>query len=395
MGRDGTTIVAEGLTRSFDGQLALVDLSFDAQPGEVLAVLGPNGAGKTTTVRLLNGVLAPDRGSSRVLGIDPAVDGNEVRRRTGVLTENAGLDDRLTAWENLVVTGRIRGMNKDDAGAKATAMLERFGMADRAHHRVQGFSTGQRKRVALGRALLHDPDVLFLDEPTSGLDPEATRDVIDLIGTLAAEHGRTVVLCTHFLGEAGRLAHRMAVLDRGHLLAFGAPADLAGEIWKGLDVALDLGARAEDALVEMLAASRGVLAVRATDSGAHLTVNDRSVIPLVVASLTSREVPVYGAVPMPPTLEDVYFAVVNDQTANERVESVSTPHRHERDPRGHVEGPHRGPPFEGRRAPDAPRAAAAVRPPAGERRVRRPRRHKREHRRLPRPAAGRRRRAHP
>ena len=137
MGRDGTTIVAEGLTRSFDGQLALVDLSFDVQPGEVLALLGPNGAGKTTTVRLLNGVLAPDRGSSRVLGLDPAVDGDEVRRRTGVLTENAGLDDRLTARENLVVTGRIRGMNKDDAGAKATAMLDRFGMADRAHHKCR------------------------------------------------------------------------------------------------------------------------------------------------------------------------------------------------------------------------------------------------------------------
>ena len=123
-----SAIVADGLTRSFNGQLALVDLTFEASPGEVLAVLGPNGAGKTTTVRLLNGVLAPDRGSSRVLGIDPATDGNEVRRRTGVLTENAGLDDRLTAWENLVVTGRIRGMNKTDAGTRATAMLERFGM---------------------------------------------------------------------------------------------------------------------------------------------------------------------------------------------------------------------------------------------------------------------------
>jgi len=316
-----TTIVADRLSRSFGAQQALADLSFDAQPGEVLAVLGPNGAGKTTTVRLLNGVLAPDSGGSRVLGIDPAVDGNAVRRRTGVLTENAGLDDRLTAWENLVVTGRIRGMNKTDAGAKAMAMLQRFGMVDRADQRVQGFSTGQRKRVALGRALLHDPDILFLDEPTSGLDPEATRDVIDLIGTLAAEHGRTVVLCTHFLGEAGRLAHRMAVLDRGHLLAFGAPAELAGEIWKGLDVALDLGAPADDSLVAMLTASRGVLAVRSTGSGALLTVNDRSVIPLVVASLTSREVPVYGAVPMPPTLEDVYFAVVNDSTVNERAAS--------------------------------------------------------------------------
>ena len=314
MGRAAeSAIVADGLTRSFGGQLALVDLSIDAEPGEVLAVLGPNGAGKTTTVRLLNGVLAPDRGSSRVLGIDPAVHGNDVRRRTGVLTENAGLDDRLTAWENLVVTGRIRGMNTTDAGTKATAMLQRFGMADRADQRVQGFSTGQRKRVALGRALLHDPDVLFLDEPTSGLDPEATRDVIDLIGTLAAEHGRTVVLCTHFLGEAGRLAHRMAVLDRGHLLAFGTPADLAGAIWKGLDVSLDLGAPADDALVLMLGAAPGVLGVRSTGSGAHVTVNDRSVIPLVVASLTSREVPVYGAVPMPPTLEDVYFAVVNEK----------------------------------------------------------------------------------
>ncbi len=241
-------IVADDLTRSFNGQIALDGLTLDAQPGEVLAVLGPNGAGKTTTVRLLNGVLAPDRGSSRVLGLDPAHEGNEVRRRTGVLTENAGLDDRLTAWENLVVTGRIRGMSTAEAGEKATAMLERFGMAERADDRVQGFSTGQRKRVALGRALLHDPDVLFLDEPTSGLDPEATRDVIDLIGSLATEHGRTVVLCTHFLGEAGRLAHRMAVLDQGRLLAFGTPAELAGSIWKGLDVGLDLGAAADETL---------------------------------------------------------------------------------------------------------------------------------------------------
>ena len=316
MGRDGTTIVAEGLTRSFDGQLALVDLSFDAQPGEVLAVLGPNGAGKTTTVRLLNGVLAPDRGSSRVLGIDPAVDGNEVRRRTGVLTENAGLDDRLTAWENLVVTGRIRGMNKDDAGAKATAMLDRFGMADRAHHRVQGFSTGQRKRVALGRALLHDPDVLFLDEPTSGLDPEATRDVIDLIGARAGTAAPSCCARTS-PGRPVALA-RMAVLDRGHLLKFGAPSRSQARSG-GLDVAFSTSDAGRIALVRDVAVAE--CSLRATDSGAHLTVNDRSVIPLVVASLTSREVPVYGAVPMPPTLEDVYFAVVNDPTAKERVEA--------------------------------------------------------------------------
>ena len=181
----------------------------------MLALLGPNGAGKTTTVRLLNGILTPDRGRATVLGLDPATQGDDVRRRTGVLTENAGLDERLTARENLELTGRMRGLDRAWAARRTAELLERFGMADRADIVVQGFSTGQRKRVALARALLHDPEVLFLDEPTSGLDPAATRDVIDLIGALATEHGRTVVLCTHFLGEAGRLADRMAVLHRG------------------------------------------------------------------------------------------------------------------------------------------------------------------------------------
>ena len=155
-----------------------------------------------------------------------------MRRRTGVLTENAGLDDRLTTRENLMFTARVRGFSPSAADARVRDLLERFGMADRADDLTQGFSTGQRKRVALARALLHDPEVLFLDEPTSGLDPAGTRDVIDLIGSLASE-GRTIVLATHFLGEAGRLADRMAVLHRGQLQAFGRPDELAAELWAG------------------------------------------------------------------------------------------------------------------------------------------------------------------
>ena len=221
-----------------DSGVALDGLTLDVQQGEVLALLGPNGAGKTTTVRLLNGILRPDRGRALVLGLDPTVDPNGVRRRTGVLTEHAGLDERLTARENLVLTGRMRGPRPALAWSSRTdELLERFGMADRADLTVQGTSTGQRKRLALARALLHDPDVLFLDEPTSGLDPSATRDVIDLIGSLATEHGRTVVLCTHFLGEAGRLANRMAVLDRGVLHAFGRPEEIAADLWDGVDAA--------------------------------------------------------------------------------------------------------------------------------------------------------------
>jgi ABC-2 type transport system ATP-binding protein len=302
-------IRTEGLTRSFTSGVALDGLTIEAAPGEVLALLGPNGAGKTTTVRLLDGVLQPQAGSARVLGLDPAVDGDEVRRRTGVLTENAGLDDRLTAAENLATTARIRGFGRAEAARRSRQLLERFAMGPRADDLVQGMSTGERKRIALARALLHDPDVLYLDEPTSGLDPSATRDVVGLIGELAAEHGRTVILCTHFLGEAGRLAHRVAVLDRGRLRAFGAPAELAGALLPGLRADVELPAPADERVVGAVALVPGVRSATPVAWGLHLDVDDRAVLAEVVATLVAREVPVYAAVPRPPSLEDVYFEV--------------------------------------------------------------------------------------
>lgn len=299
-------IEAHELTRSFASGIALDHVTFTVEAGQVLALLGPNGAGKTTTVRLLNGVLTPDGGNCTVLGFDPAVDGDQVRRRTGVLTENAGLDDRLTTRENLVFTARLRGFDPAGARARVDEMLERFGMADRADDLTQGFSTGQRKRVALARALLHDPEVLFLDEPTSGLDPAGTRDVIDLIQTLAGE-GRTIILATHFLGEAGRLADRMAVLHHGRLRAFGQPDDLAADLWDGIAADIDLGHAADDATSALLRETPGVLVTTPTDSGAHLRIRDREVLPEVVAGLVRHGTSVFGAQALPPTLEDVYF----------------------------------------------------------------------------------------
>ena len=302
-------ITTHELTRGFPSGLAVDGLSLDVARGEVLALLGPNGAGKTTTVRLLNGVLRPDRGSSRVLGLDPVTQGDELRRLTGVLTEHAGLDERLTAAENLELTARMRGMDNATAERRSRDVLERFGMTDKRDDVVQGFSTGQRKRLALGRALLHDPEVLFLDEPTSGLDPTATREVIDLIGTLASEHGRTIVLCTHFLGEAGRLAHRMAVLHLGRLHAFGRPEEIAAELWHGLDADVDLGRTGDDSARALVAALPGVLECTSEPDGLMVRVTDRDVLPRVVAALVHAGHDVYAAVPRPPTLEDVYFAV--------------------------------------------------------------------------------------
>ncbi|QXC60136.1 ABC transporter ATP-binding protein [Aquihabitans sp. G128] len=302
-------IDCEGLTRHFASGVALAGLTIDVEPGEVLALLGPNGAGKTTTMRLLNGVLLPDAGSATVLGLDPWQQGDVLRARTGVLTENAGLDERFSALENLVVMARLRGIDRATARRRAGELLERFGMGHRADVKVQGFSTGQRKRVALARALLHEPDLLFLDEPTSGLDPAATRAVVDLIGSLAEEQGRTVVLCTHFLGEAGKLADRMAVLFQGHLHAFGTPAQLARELWSGAEVRLDLGTPAGADLLAGLGALTMVESIAPTADGAVARLTERGAVPALVAAAVARGASVFGVDAHEPSLEDIYFEI--------------------------------------------------------------------------------------
>ncbi len=303
------SISTRALARSFDGRIAVDGLDLDIHRGEVLALLGPNGAGKTTTVRMLNGVLTPDRGDVRVLGLDPTVDGDEVRRRTGVLTENAGLDDRLTARENLEYTARMRGFSIADARRRVDAQLERFSMSDMADLLTVGFSTGQRKRLALARALVHDPEILFLDEPTSGLDPAATREVTDLIGSLAREQGRTVLLATHFLGEAGRVADRMAVLDRGRLRALGKPDDLAAELWDGVPADLDFGGPVAQAILDLVDSIDGVLRTEARATGATVALRDRATMPRVLATLAAQQIDVYGATVRQASMEDVYFAL--------------------------------------------------------------------------------------
>jgi len=308
MGEPGLVIDCEDLSRSFPSGKALDALTLDARPGEVLALLGPNGAGKTTTMRLLNGVLLPDAGRARVLGLDPWTQGEELRRRTGVLTENAGLDERFTALENLEFVGRLRGMSGAESRRRGTELLARFDMDHRADVKVQGFSTGQRKRVALARALLHDPELLFLDEPTSGLDPAATRDVVELIGSLAAD-GRTVVLCTHFLGEAGKLASRMAVLFHGRLHAFGTPDELASDLWSVFEVRLDLGGPATPELLARLDALPSVQETSVRDNGALVRTSRREDVPAVVAACVASGATVFGVDPRDPNLEDVYFAI--------------------------------------------------------------------------------------
>jgi len=225
-------IEVNDLQRTFGSQKAVDGLTFRVEPGEVFGLLGPNGAGKTTTVRLLNGLLPPSAGSARVFGFDPVLDGPSIRQRTGVLTETPALYERLSARENLEFFATLQNLSQPDLDRRVDDMLSFFELASRASDKVETYSKGMKQRLALARALVHQPPLLFLDEPTSGLDPEAAQQVDDLIADLGRTDGQTVVLATHNLLEAQRLCDRVAIMNHGRILALGSLKDLARKLWQ-------------------------------------------------------------------------------------------------------------------------------------------------------------------
>ena len=218
---------------------ALDGISFSVEEGEVFGVLGPNGSGKTTLVRLLNGVLAPTSGRAYLFGRDVTVDGTYIRERTGVLTETPSLYERLTARKNLTFFSRFYGIPDAEIPHRVERVLSLLDLADRSDDAVGGFSKGMKQRLAIARALIHDPQVIFLDEPTSGLDPEASRQVDGIIRGLAADKGKTIFLCTHNLNEAQNLCSRVAMINRGRVLAQGSIQDLTERLWKAVPLEME------------------------------------------------------------------------------------------------------------------------------------------------------------
>jgi ABC-2 type transport system ATP-binding protein len=221
-------IRAEKLTKRFGDHVALEDLDLDVPEGEVFGLLGPNGAGKTTALRLLTGLVAPTSGRATIAGASVAAESESVRARIGLLTETPGLYPRLDAVENLIFFAEIYDV--PNAHAKIEALLKRLELWDRRKEAAGALSKGMRQKLALARALLHDPKVVFLDEPTSALDPASAKVVRALIGELKQE-GRTIVLCTHNLDEADRLADRIGVLRKGRLVHVGTPAELRHRLY--------------------------------------------------------------------------------------------------------------------------------------------------------------------
>jgi ABC-2 type transport system ATP-binding protein len=299
-------IELEGVVKHFGPNRALDGLGLRVPGGKITVLLGPNGAGKTTAIRMITGAFAPDDGRVRVFGLDPEVDGDDVRARCGVVSAKPALYDRLSGLDNLRYSAELYGLGR---GASVDARIQeaaaRFGIEAALHDQVGGYSTGMKTRLALSRSVLHRPELLLYDEPTSGLDPESSHAVLELIHEMTAD-GSTVVMCTHLLLEAEGLADQVVVLQDGRDVIHGSPDELTRRYWP--DAMVRLGAD-DVAALDALASHEGVVGYDRTDHIAVVRIDDAERIPDLVHTLARAGARITRVEPHEPTLEDLYFAV--------------------------------------------------------------------------------------
>lgn len=304
-------IEAVGLAKRFRTLTAVHDLSFTVGDGEVFGILGPNGAGKTTSVRMLAGLIGPSEGTARINGLELGRDAQRIRASTGVLTEAPGLHDKLTARQNLGYYGRLYGLRGPSLRRAVDRYLGVVGLSDAADRRVGGFSKGMRQKVAIARALLHEPEVVYLDEPTSALDPSAAKTVRDFVATLR-DAGRSIVVCTHNLDEAERLCDRIGIM-RGTLLLVDTPARLRRR-GRSATVRVDLvGARRPSSFLDLLAELPFVDGAQASDGALLVEVREpRGDNPELVRALVGAGARIVAVNEEVATLEQVYLDLVGE-----------------------------------------------------------------------------------
>jgi daunorubicin resistance ABC transporter ATP-binding subunit len=306
-------IEARGLTKRFGATQALSGLDLDVPAGAILGVLGPNGAGKTTAVRILTTLTLPDGGTARVAGHDVARDARAVQRLIGVTAQDATLDGVLTGRQNLVLVGRLCGLRRREARARATDLLARFDLADAADRMLKEYSGGMRRRLDLAAGLVTRPPVLFLDEPTTGLDPTSRLRMWSVIRELVAD-GATLLLTTQYLDEADELADRIVVIDHGRAIAEGTAAELKSQTG---------GARLEVTLTEPDPEAARALepfvtgTVHVSHDARRLRASVRSGAGLattVVRALDEAGITVDDVEVHQPSLDDVFFALTGHPT---------------------------------------------------------------------------------
>ena len=303
-------IDVKGLVKTYPkGVRALDWVSFDVAAGSVFGLLGPNGAGKSTIVKILTTLSRPDQGEAVVAGLDVLRRPDRVRRAIGCVAQNSGVDVNATGRENMLLQGRLYGMGGRVLEQRVDTLLERFGLADAARRVTRTYSGGMQRKLDVALGLVHRPEVLFLDEPTTGLDPEARTDMWSEIERLTGEEGLTILLTTHYLEEADRLARRLAIVDQGKVVAQGSPDELKSEL-HGDAVHIELDAPEADGRVAAALAplsevhdvvvERGRLLHARTDNGARA-------VPVMLQALEAQGLPVASVTVARPSLYDVYL----------------------------------------------------------------------------------------
>ena len=306
-------IEVQDLVKTYPGDVrALRGLSFTVEPGTVFGLLGPNGAGKSTTVKILTTLSRPDAGVARVAGIDVLRHPDRVRTVIGAVGQKSAVDREATGRENLVLQGHLYGVGGRAATRRADELLEHFGLAEAAGRLTRTYSGGMQRKLDIAMGLIHRPKVLFLDEPTTGLDPEARADMWAEISRLTSEEGLTILLTTHYLEEADRLARRLAIVDRGRVVAEGTPDELKGQLHgDAIHVELvEARARADGRVQQALSRVPGVREVVLNNGGhaVHARVDEgATAVPAVLQALELQGVKVTSVTVARPSLDDVYL----------------------------------------------------------------------------------------
>jgi ABC-2 type transport system ATP-binding protein len=305
------------LTKQFHDFLAVDDVNLSVQAGHILALLGQNGAGKTTTVRMLTALLTPTRGWARVAGYDVVKNGHDVRSSVGVLTEQHGLYMRMNAIEYLDFFGRVYSLSTSTRKTRSDHLLQYFGLAEAAHRRIGEYSKGMRQKLALARAMMHDPGVLLLDEPTSAMDPESARLVRDEIARLKSSK-RTIVICSHNLTEVESLADQIAIIYRGRILIQGSLDELKQKVLGVPEYEIKFSDAWDSSRLEL---PEGVEFLTRTATSLKVRVErPQESNPLILKALSETSAPVMALQEEPRTLEQVYLKVMAEAKGREHVQ---------------------------------------------------------------------------
>ncbi|MCX8196950.1 MAG: ATP-binding cassette domain-containing protein [Candidatus Micrarchaeota archaeon] len=301
--------------KKYFGKIAAVNgISLKIEEGEIFAILGPNGAGKTTTIFMLCGLLQPDEGTATVAGFDVTREPFKVRQKIGVVFQSPSVDDLLTGRENLEMHAMLYGMPLDQIGKRIDTMLRLVGLEERQHSQVREYSGGMRRRLEIARGLLHHPKVLFLDEPTIGLDPQTRQHIWNYIRRLSEKEKVTIVFTTHYLEEAERFADRVAIIDKGKIIAVGQPKRLIESL--GGDTAFFKTAQPEKVASKMKKMN-GILNVKVIGDQIKATVkNPQKQLPIIFRRFRS----IKSVALQPATLNDLFMKYTGKQIREEEGE---------------------------------------------------------------------------